>query len=212
MFYETQECLHSTPDGCYRDSFDVTDKLMNAENKTWVIHVIQEPQCNPDTCTFKLGVPYLVSFPFNFCWYFLFTKNKMLKIKDKFAKILKLFSSVEKVETPPICMTVYLYYRIKSIVIFPFKIAIHFVVVTFKAKTLWPHFSVGFVLLLRFLRCPIHFPTRFFEKQNLREKNKFVLCEITKQKHKKSTQFCLQGRPDVLLVWSWFLKLMSNKD
>ena len=48
----------------------------------------------------------------------------MLKIKDKFAKILKLFLSVEKVQTPPISMTVY--YKIKSIVIFPFKISIHF--------------------------------------------------------------------------------------
>ena len=34
MFYETQECLHSSADGCYRDSLDVTAKLMNAENKT----------------------------------------------------------------------------------------------------------------------------------------------------------------------------------
>ena len=50
LYYETQECLHSAADGCYRDSLDVTAKLMNAENKTcWVIHVIHEPQCNPDT-------------------------------------------------------------------------------------------------------------------------------------------------------------------
>ena len=48
----------------------------------------------------------------------------MLKIEDKFAKVVKLFSSVEKVETPPICMTVY--YRMKNIVILPFKISIHF--------------------------------------------------------------------------------------
>ena len=43
-------------------------------------------------------------FLFNFYWFFLVAIIKMLKIKDKFAKILKLFSSVEKVETPPICM------------------------------------------------------------------------------------------------------------
>ena len=53
-------------------------------------------------------------FLFNFYLSFLVAIIKMLKIKDKFANILKLFSSVEKVETPPICMTVY--YKIKSIV------------------------------------------------------------------------------------------------
>ena len=53
-------------------------------------------------------------FLFNFYLFFLVTIIKMLKIEDKFGKILKLFSSVEKVETPPVCMTVY--YKIKSIV------------------------------------------------------------------------------------------------
>ena len=53
-------------------------------------------------------------FLFNFYLSFLVAIIKMLKIKDKLANILKLFSSVEKMETPPICMTVY--YKIKSIV------------------------------------------------------------------------------------------------
>ena len=112
-------------------------------------------------------------FLFNFYWFFLVAIIKMLKIKDKFAKILKLFSSVEKVETPPICMTVY--YKIKSIVTWSFFISLCRLNFQSQNALTSVNFSVGFVLLLGFMRCPLQFPTRFFEKQNLREKNKFLL-------------------------------------
>ena len=94
----------------------------------------------------------------------------MLKIKDEFAKILKLFSSVEKVETPPICMTVY--YRIKSTVIFPFKIAIHFVVLNFNSLT---SFLSRFRVTFEVSALSLTIPDKIFQETKFEGKNKFLL-------------------------------------
>ena len=60
----------------------------------------------------------------------------------------------------------------KSIVIFPFKIAIHFVVLNFNSLTsLLSRFRVTFEVSALSLTIP----DKIFKKQNLREKNKFLL-------------------------------------
>ena len=104
-------------------------------------------------------------------------------------------------ETPPIYMTVY--YRIKSIVIFPFKIAIHFVVLSFNSLT---SFLSRFRVTFEVTAFSLTIPDKTFQETKFEGKKIYSSCKKSPNRNtKNSNQFCLQGRPDIL-VWSWLLK------